>query len=234
MQPWCKILCDVTNWVSVKSKSLNCLGAFPPINPLSFCLAVLLRLLKTFERFVFVASTRDTWRQGGCNILWILVEIIHECLLRFTKKAVKNAWKTKQNLWKQMDRWSRVRLRRQRRQKRKKYPQHVYPTTIWSLYNPKITLRQNHTNTQKPHHYALSLKTISSVRCGHTSLQTRSSFHSQLFPPQPQTWRHTICAVWFFWIYYNVLVATHLRWTQTKTKTPKHLLIPLGSLQREH
>lgn len=118
--------------------------------------------------------------------------------------------------------------------KRKKYPQHVYPTTIWSLYNPKITLRQNHTNTQKPHHYALSLKTISSVRCGHTSLQTRSSFHSQLFPPQPQTWRHTICAVWFFWIYYNVLVAMHLRWTQTKTKTPKHLLIPLGSLQREH
>lgn len=61
-----------------------------------------------------------------------------------------------------MDRWSRVRLRRQRRQKKKKkYPQHVYPTTIWSLYNPKITLRQNHTNTQKPHHYALSLKTIS-------------------------------------------------------------------------
>lgn len=60
-----------------------------------------------------------------------------------------------------MDRWSRVRLRRQMRQKRKKYPQHVYPTTIWSLYNPKITLRQNHTNTQKPHHYALSLKTIS-------------------------------------------------------------------------
>lgn len=40
------------------------------------------------------------------------------------------------------------------------------PTPILSLYNPKITLRQNHTNTRKPRHYALSLKQrlIHSVR----------------------------------------------------------------------
>lgn len=92
------------------------------------------------------------------------------------------------------------------------------------MYNPKITLRQNHTNTQKPHHYALSLKTISHPFGADTPASRLDHRFIHSFSHRSHKPEDTLYVLYgFFWIYYNVLVATHLRWTQTKTEKPQNI-----------